>query len=183
MRALFARRVRMILSQKEIFSAIKQKRIRITPFEPSFVGACSVDFRLGSKFKFFRKARSGAEINGAFKHLPDDAYEEKTLKRNESIELVPNELVLGCTLERLKLSNGLCARIEGRSSIARAGLLVHVSSALIQPGVDNVQVLELMNVSKLPLRVSPGARVCQIVFEELRGEAAYKGKFAKQSKP
>jgi dCTP deaminase len=171
------------LSQKEIFRAIKEKRIKITPFERSFVGACSVDFRLGSKFKFFRKACEGVSVSESFKRLPENAYEEKTLRHGESLELVPNELVLGCTLERLMLSNGLCARIEGRSSIARAGLLVHVSSSLVQPGVDNVQVLELMNVSPVPLRVSPGARVCQIVFEELRGEAAYKGKFAKQNAP
>ncbi len=173
----------MILSQKEIFNAIKEKRIKITPFARSLVGACSVDVCLGNRFKFFRKANGATRIDAAFLGLPAEAYEEKTFRNCEYVELVPHELVLGCTLERIRLSNDLCARIEGRSSMARAGLLVHVSSALIQPGVDNVQVLELMNVSPLPLRVAPGARVCQIVFEELRGRASYKGKYAKQNKP
>ena len=173
----------MILSQKEIFNAIKEKRLTITPFERSLVGACSVDVRLGKKFKFFRNERKETRIDSSFSGLPAEAYEEKTLRNGEFVELIPNELVLGCTLERIRLSNDLCARIEGRSSVARAGLLVHVSSALVQPGVDNVQVLELMNVSSLPLRVFPGARICQLVFEELRGSAAYKGKYAKQSKP
>jgi deoxycytidine triphosphate deaminase len=53
----------------------------------------------------------------------------------------------------------------------------------VQPGVDNVQVLELMNVSPLPLKLYPGARVCQIVFEELKGKARYSGAFAKQRAP
>lgn len=173
----------MILSKKEILSAIKLGRIRITPFSPAFVGACSVDVRLGNKFKFFRKPAKSVVVDKNFALLPDEYYEEKTLRRGDFVELVPNELVLGCTLERLRLSNDLCARIEGRSKIARAGLLVHVSSALIQPGVDNVQVLELMNVSPLPLKLCPGARVCQIVFEELKGKAKYAGAFAKQKKP
>jgi dCTP deaminase len=173
----------VILSKKEIFRAIKEKQIKITPFSPSLVGACSVDLRLGSRFKFFRKPAKGVAVNKNFAALPDDYYEEKTVLNGDFVELVPNELVLGCTLERVRLSDGLCARIDGRSKIARAGLLVHVSSSLVQPGVDNVQVLELMNVSPLPLKLYPGARVCQIVFEELKGKARYSGAFAKQRAP
>ncbi len=173
----------MILSKKEILNAVKKKKIVITPFEPALVGACSVDFRLGNNFKFFKKTKEKTRIDSNFKRLSDDAYEEKTLTKNETAELAPFELVLGCTLEKLKLNETICARIEGRSSIARAGLLVHVSSALVQPGVENVQVLELMNVSPRPIVVRPGARVCQIVFEELRGKAKYEGKYAKQKTP
>lgn len=173
----------MILSKKEILNAVKKRKIVITPFEPALVGACSVDFRLGNQFKFFKKTRKKTRIDVCFSRLNENEYEERTLNEREVIELAPRELVLGCTLERLTLSSDLCARIEGRSSIARAGLLVHVSSALVQPGVENVQVLELMNVSPLPLELQPGARVCQLVFEELRGKAKYEGKYSKQKAP
>ncbi|MEM0475272.1 MAG: dCTP deaminase [Candidatus Norongarragalinales archaeon] len=173
----------MILSKKEILRAIREERIKITPFSPELVGACSVDLRLGNKFKFFKKLAKSVVVNKEFTALPRGYYEERTISDGDFVELVPNELVLGCTLERLRLSEDLCARIDGRSKIARAGLLVHVSSSLVQPGVNNVQVLELMNVSPLPLRLFPGARVCQVVFEELKGRARYTGAFAKQKAP
>jgi len=91
--------------------------------------------------------------------------------------------VLGVTKEKLGLSNGLCGWIQGRSRIARMGVMVHVSSSLIQPGVDNRQVLEIINLSPNPIVLRPGVKVCQIVFEELSSEAEYAGDFAKQTKP
>ena len=97
--------------------------------------------------------------------------------------LEPGQTVLGMTRERLFLPSDLCAWIEGRSRIARLGLTVHVTSGFVQPGVSNHQVLELSNVSGMPLGLHAGVRICQIVLERTQGHAVYNGRFADQSGP
>lgn len=90
-------------------------------------------------------------------------------------------MILGQTLERIKLPENIVGRIDGKSRFARIGLLVHLSSSFIQPGVDNVQVLEIANFSPNNLELSPGLVVCQVVLEELKGKARYEGTYAKQT--
>jgi len=172
----------MILSRNEILKAIENKRIEINPFEEKNVGSCSVDFRLGNSFRVFKKKNHSLKIDNSFK-ISDDFSEKLELKKGEFFELHPGEFILGATHERLKVSNDLCARIEGRSTFARIGLLVHISSALIQPGSNNVQVLEIANLSPFTLKLYPETKICQIVFEELRGKSEYSGHFKVQKKP
>ena len=74
----------------------------------------------------------------------------------------------------------VCGFLEGRSRFARLGLMIHVTSAFVQPGVSNRQVLEMSNVSNRPLRIHSGVRLCQIVLLRTEGEAAYTGRFADQ---
>ncbi|MBI5228538.1 dCTP deaminase [Candidatus Micrarchaeota archaeon] len=174
----------MILSRKEILKAVKQGRVGITPFDEKNVGACSVDMHLGKRFKVFRKTREKLEIKG---EVPGIEY--STLFKNVEVNdgdgllLHPGELVLGVTEEKIRLNDEFCARIDGRSRFARLGLLVHVSSSLIQPGCDNVQVLEIMNMSPWKIVLFPGTKVCQLVFEELKGKARYGGEFKNQREP
>jgi len=77
----------------------------------------------------------------------------------------------------------LCGWLEGRSKIARVGLAVHVTSGFVHPGVSNHQVLEMTNVSAVPLAIHPGLRICQVVLERTEGEAVYRGRFASQDSP
>ena len=84
------------------------------------------------------------------------------------------------TRERIHLPRNLVGFLEGRSRFARLGLMVHVTSAFVQPGVSNRQVLEMSNVSNRPLRIHPGVRLCQLVLMRTEGEARYTGRFADQ---
>ncbi len=173
----------MILSKREILKAVESGRIRITPFDEGSVGACSVDLKLGYDFKKFVGSKKVISIDSSFKELNETCWKRLRLKCGECIIIKPKELVLGSTLERLKLSNSICAFIDGRSRFARAGLLVHISSSLIQPGVDNIQVLEIINMSSNTMKLFPETKICQVVFQELKGSAEYKGMFKKQLLP
>src|SRR3546814_14353024 len=88
----------------------------------------------------------------------------------------------GITRERITLPSDLCGFLEGRSRYARLGLMIHVTSAFVQPGVRNRQVLEMSNVASRPLRIHPGVRLCQLVVMRTEGEARYTGRFAVQDK-
>ena len=86
----------------------------------------------------------------------------------------------GITRERVTLPDDLCGFLEGRSRFARLGLMIHVTSAFVQPGVSNRQVLEMSNVSNRPLRIHAGVRLCQLVLLRTDGHACYTGRFAEQ---
>ena len=94
--------------------------------------------------------------------------------------LHPGSTVHGITRERISLPRNLCGFLEGRSRFARLGLMIHVTSAFVQPGVSNRQVLEMSNVSGQPLRIHAGVRLCQLVLMRTEGEARYQGRFADQ---
>lgn len=171
----------MVLAKPEILKAIKKKHLQIQPFNLELVGPCSVDFRLGNAFKRIKKRKTNLHISGN-PHYKDDFHQEIILKDNQYLKINPGELVLGVTYEKLTLDDRHYAFIEGRSRLARLGLLVHVSSSLIQPGVSNRQVLEIVNLSPQPLFLQPKTIICQIVFDELKGRAKYTGRFKHQTK-
>jgi len=171
----------LVLSKSEILKQIKKGNIRITPFRPENVGAVSVDLRLGGWVRVFHdiNARFAVEEAAYFSKRFQQHTKKVRLGRGGMV-LPPKQLVLGATKERIALSGCICGKIEGRSRFARMGLMVHVSSSLVQPGVDNVQVLEILNLSPFELVLLPGAKICQIMFEEVQGEAEYSGNFKKQ---
>ena len=96
---------------------------------------------------------------------------------------MPGELVHGITKEKVALSEDLVGWIEGRSRFARVGLMIHVTAGLVQPGCDNKQVLEISNMSPMPIALNPGTRICQIILEKIEGRARYKGRFKDQTHP
>jgi len=167
-------------AKPEILKAIKTGKVKIEPFEPKLVGSCSVDFRLGNHFKRIKKSKKPVFVKGnpSYTH---ELHEEVVVKNNEYLKLRPGELVLGVTLEKLTLDNTSCAFIEGRSRLARLGLLVHVSSGLIQPGVSNHQVLEIVNLSPHTIELQPKTIICQILFDDLKGKSEYTGEFKRQT--
>jgi dCTP deaminase len=86
-------------------------------------------------------------------------------------------LVIGRTYESATLPQHLGGRVEGKSSIARIGLFVHISAPTIHPGFDNRIALEFYNVGPLPIRVRPGDPICQLILERVEGEGLYQGQF------
>lgn len=169
----------MILDKDELFAELGRGTLKITPLDKSSVGECSVDLRLGNEFRVFKKQNKPVLVTEE-PFLWKKQTKEVVLKKGESIILKPNELILGITLEKILMPPYLCGLIEGRSRFARLGLLVHVSSSLIQPGVENRQVLEIVNLSQTKLKLTPGLKICQVVFQQLTAPQRHKDVFSTQ---
>jgi dCTP deaminase len=165
-----------ILTHDEILKEISAGNITIDPFRPECVGPASVDLHLGNEFRVFRKVHDIVRVT------PDANYEEITEKVlvDEHLLLMPQETVLGITVEKISLASHLCGWLEGRSRFSRLGLLVHISASFMQPGIENKQVLEISNFSPTPMALYPRTPVCQFIFQRTIGSAKYQGKFRNQ---
>lgn len=168
-----------ILTRDEIFEEIKSGNIEIEPFSPKQVGPASVDLYLGDEIRVFKKFRGIYHVN------EKSDYEKitKLVKVKKYFVIRPGEVVHGITKEKIKLGENLCAWLEGRSRYARLGLMVHVTAGLIQPGINNKQVLEISNMGSIPLAIYPGTKICQLVIQETTGRAKYQGRFKNQVHP
>lgn len=154
----------MIFSDRTILEAIEDGRIVIDPFEPSFVQPSSIDLRVDSSFRVFENHR--------YPHIDPRAPQEDLTKAIDVIEgeafvLHPGEFVLGATLERVTLGNDIVARLEGKSSLGRLGLLIHSTAGFVDPGFDGYLTLELSNVATLPIAIYPGMKIGQISFYQM----------------
>jgi dCTP deaminase len=136
---------------------------------------------LGNKFRVFKKVREVFHVTEEVEY--NKITEVVEVNEGDFLLVMPGELVHGVTKEKLTLPENLAGRIEGRSRYARIGLMTHVTAGLVQPGCNNKQVLEISNMSPMPIALHPGTRICQIVLEEVKGEAKYKGKFKDQLNP
>lgn len=152
----------MILSDVDIKKYLRRDKIRITP-TPSEeqIGPASVDLTLSNEFWKVKKFK---EIDLLKTKLKDAS--EKFIA--STVKLKPGEIILGKTVERITLPNNVCGRLEGRSSFARLGLAVHVTSGFIQPGSDNHQILEIVNLAPYSITIKSGMRISQVIFEETR---------------
>ncbi|MBI3638131.1 dCTP deaminase [Candidatus Wolfebacteria bacterium] len=158
----------MILSDAEIKKAIITGRIKVNPM-PDFkiqLGSCSLDLRLSDTFRIF------TYNNSAFIDVSNpETYKEITkghkLKKDGVLVLHPGEFVLGATIEKVKLPDDVAARIDGRSSLGRLGLVVHSTAGHIDPGFDGNITLEIANIGKIPIILRKNLRVCHLVFENL----------------
>jgi len=165
-----------VLTRSAILAEIESGRLAIDPYDPDCVGPASVDLHLGAEI---RVIEAGAEP------IPIcDSADYRVHTRRQSLDapyvLAPGETIHGITRERLCLPPNLCGLLEGRSRFARLGLMIHVTSAFVQPGVQSRQVLEISNVAGRALAIHPGVRLCQIVLLRTEGEAVYRGRFAQQ---
>jgi dCTP deaminase len=165
-----------ILTRDEILKEIAAGNIVIEPYTPECVGPASVDLHLGTEFRVFRKVHDVVRVT------PESNYEEITerVQVADHLLLMPQETVLGITVERVALAPSLCGWLEGRSRFSRLGLLVHISASFMQPGIDNKQVLEISNQSPMALALVPGIAICQFIFQRTIGQARYEGKFRNQ---
>jgi dCTP deaminase len=165
-----------ILTHDVILEEIKKGAISIIPFDANCVGPGSADLHLGDEFRVFDKVEE-------IVHVDDKADHKKhtrKVKVQDYLLLMPGETVMGVTQEKIRLDGSLCGWLEGRSRFARMGLLVHISASFVQPGINNRQVLEISNMSQMPLALYPGTALCQIIFERAEGSATYKGRYKNQ---
>ena len=165
-----------VLTRESILREIASGRLKIEPFSEDQVGVASVDLTLGDEIRVIEATGSPIEVK------EDTDYREFTRVRrlDDPYVLRPGVTIHGITRESIELPPDLCGFLEGRSRFARLGLMIHVTSAFVQPGVRNRQVLEMSNVSSEPLRIHAGVRVCQIVLMRTEGEATYAGRFRDQ---
>lgn len=169
-----------VLTRDEIERELESGRLRITPLDSDQIGPASIDLHLGNEIRVLRPSENGPiEVTEA----ADSAAFTEVVCLDQPYLLQPGHTVHGITRETLDLPGNLCGWLEGRSRIARLGLTVHVTSGFVHPGVCNRQVLELSNVSTVPLLLRAGVRICQIVLERTEGEAVYRGRFAAQAGP
>ncbi len=165
-----------ILTRDEVLGEIRKGNIKIEPFYMEYLGPGSLDLHLSSEFRVFKNMRRVIEINDNANY--EDVTEKITV--DDHLILKPGEMVLGITREKITLSPNICGWLEGRSRFARLGLLVHISTSFIQPGISNKQCLEIINFSPMPLALYPGTAICQFIFQRTAGEARYEGRFMVQ---
>ena len=167
-----------VLTRDVLLAEIDAGRLRVEPLAPDQVGPASIDLTLGDEI---RVIDPGA---GAIPIREDVDYRDFTSPRrlDSPFELAPGATVHGITRERIHLAPDLCGLLEGRSRFARLGLMIHVTSAFVQPGVHNRQVLEISNVAGRPLALHAGVRICQLVVMRAEGRASYAGRFAEQDR-
>jgi len=162
----------VVLSDRDIRAEIEAGRIVIDPFIPEAVQPSSVDLHLDRRFRVFRNSRY------PFIDVRADQPELTELVEiggDDPFILHPGEFVLGSTFERVGLPNDLVARLEGKSSLGRLGLLIHSTAGYVDPGWEGNLTLELSNVANLPITLYDGMKIGQISFERLTSpdEVAY----------
>lgn len=162
----------MIFSDREIKKYLKEKRIIIKP-KPVLskqLGPASLDLRLGKEFRVFNSIKKSYidPLNPkTFKNLTKLIR----IKGKKPLILHQREFILAVTLEEITLPNDVGARIEGRSSWGRLGLIIHSTAGYVDPGFKGCLTLEMSNIGTLPILLYPGMKICQLAFESLTSPA------------
>jgi len=158
----------MVLSDAAIRRLIEAGRIGIDPYDASLMQPSSLDVRVDRYFRVFRNSRY-PYID--VKQAQEELTELVEVEDGGPFILHPGEFVLGSTLERVRLPDDLVARLEGKSSLGRLGLLIHSTAGFIDPGWDGHVTLELSNVANLPITIYPAMKIGQLSFMELNEPA------------
>lgn len=143
-------------------------KIKITP-EPNLdtqLGSCSIDCRLGNVFRVFEHSKH-AFIDLKAKVGVDDLMRKIDVPEGDTFTIQPGEFVLAATQEKLELADDVMARLEGRSTVGRLGIIVHSTAGLFDPGWVGNATLELGNLGRMPVILYPGMRICAFTFEQL----------------
>ncbi|WNM24218.1 dCTP deaminase [Demequina capsici] len=160
----------MLLSDRDIRAEIESGRIALDPYEPEMIQPSSIDVRLDRFFRIFENHRYA---------VIDPAQEQPDLTRLVEVEgdapfvLHPGEFVLGSTFESVTLPDDVAARLEGKSSLGRLGLLTHSTAGFIDPGFEGNVTLELSNTATLPIKLWPGMKIGQLCFFRLTSPAEH----------
>ena len=158
----------MVLSDQTIKHEIARGGIVVRPFNEADVQPASIDLHLDAKLRVFRNyTEPYVDLN---KDLPELTQIEE-ISSDVPFILHPGEFVLGNTLEHIELAANVVARLEGKSSLGRIGLLIHSTAGFVDPGWQGTLTLELSNVSRLPLTLYRGMPIGQISFQYLTTEA------------
>ncbi len=158
----------VILSDRTIRAEIESGRIGIEPYDPTMIQPSSIDVRLDDRFLVF-KSHTRPVID--VKQDLTDLTEMVRMDDDQPFILHPGEFVLGSTHERVRIPDDLVARIEGKSSLARLGLVIHSTAGFVDAGFEGHITLELSNVATLPITLYPGMKVGQISFLRMDGPA------------
>lgn len=177
----------MLLSDRDIRAAIEAGRVVLDPYDPAMVQPSSIDVRLDRYFRVFENHR--------YPHI-DPAEEQPDLTRlvepaaDEPFILHPGEFVLASSFEGVTLPDDIAARLEGKSSLGRLGLLTHSTAGFVDPGFTGHVTLELSNVATLPIKLWPGMKIGQLCFfglssaaEEPYGSARHGSRYQGQRGP
>ncbi|WP_028292708.1 dCTP deaminase [Oceanobacter kriegii] len=168
----------MRLSDVDIEHRLEQGSIAIEPAPgPDSIAGISVDLRLDHRFRVFsNNSATHLDLSGEKAQLERDIdrimSKEIEIAENDALYIHPGELVLGATMESVTIPDDLVGWLDGRSSLARLGLVVHLTAGRIDPGWDGQIVLEFYNNGKLPLALRPGMSICALSFETLSSPAA-----------
>jgi dCTP deaminase len=160
----------VLLSDRDIRAEIDAGRVVLEPFDSAMIQPSSVDLRLDRLFRVFENHR--------YPHI-DPAEDQPDLTRlvepddDEPFILHPGEFVLGSTYEVITLPDDIAARLEGKSSLGRLGLLTHSTAGFIDPGFSGHVTLELSNVATLPIKLWPGMKIGQLCFFRLSSPAEH----------
>ena len=158
----------MLLSDRDIRKEIASSRISLEPFDAEMVQPSSVDVRIDRYFRVFE--------NHKYPHI-DPSIEQAELTRlvepdgDEPFILHPGEFVLGSTYEVVTLPDDVSARLEGKSSLGRLGLITHSTAGFVDAGFSGHVTLELSNVATLPIKLWPGMKIAQLCFFRLTSPA------------
>ncbi len=160
----------MLLSDRDIRSQLDAGRVRLDPFDANLIQPSSIDVRLDRYFRLFD--------NHLYPHI-DPAVDQPDLTRlvevdpDDAFILHPHEFVLASTLEAVTLPDDIAARVEGKSSLGRLGLLTHATAGFVDPGFTGHVTLELSNVATLPIKLWPGMKIGQLCFFQLSSAAEH----------
>ena len=178
----------VVLSDRSIKEELEKGRLIIKPFDPDCVQPASVDIHLDGKFQVFDDWKFPHYID--LHQSLDGLTREVTVKRGDYFSLQPGRFVLGSTLEFIAIADDLMARLEGKSSLGRLGLLIHSTAGYVDPGWRGHLTLELYNISQMPIHLYPTMKVSQISFHRLTtsaerpyGTAGLKSKYLDQVGP
>lgn len=158
----------MLLSDRDILSEVHSGNILLDPWDPGMVQPSSVDVRLDKYFRVFENHRYTSI---------DPSIEQPELTRmievglDEPFVLHPGEFVLASTYEQVTLGPAIAARLEGKSSLGRLGLLTHSTAGFIDPGFTGHVTLELSNMANLPVKLWSGMKIGQLCFFQLSSPA------------
>jgi dCTP deaminase len=153
-----------VLSDGTIRRLVDSGRLRIEPWDPGLVQPASVDLLLGASFRVFHNHRTAA-ID--LREPPTNLTELIEISDDEAFVIHPGEFVLGVTREWVSLPDDVVARIEGKSSIGRLGLIVHATAGFVDPGFAGTLTLEITNLTRVPIKLWPGLPIAQLSFMSL----------------
>lgn len=163
----------MIFSDKDLKRLLNEGEIKIDPF-PDYeqqLGSCSIDLRLGREFRIFKSTDDNTPIdlfNAAQIH---EATQEILLEDDQPFILEPQAFAIAVTHEHVELPDNVVARLEGRSSLGRLGIIVHATASVIDPGWRGRIALELANHGARAIALYPKTRICSLTFEALSSPA------------
>lgn len=153
-----------VLSDGTIRELVESGQIKVDPWNAEMVQPASIDLRLGESFRVFHNHRITA-ID--LRDPPDNLTEEVVPPAGEPFVIHPGEFCLGNTLEYVELPDDIVARIEGKSSLGRLGLIVHATAGFCDPGFKGTLTLELNNLTRVPIKLYPGLPIAQLSFMTL----------------